>query len=472
VDEEQLSRLVQAEEQMDLLELEDAKKSVLLWGRYFMPHRFTTETQSSLHYYLDDKLSAMEAADVAGPREWAKSTLAAVVAPTMWTCEVEKYGRRFITICCNTLGLANDWLKEIQTEFEQNELILEHYGNLRGSPWREGYLAFNNGVHIRATHLRGRVRGWMRMGFRPQVIVCDDLEDYQDVVTEKRREKNWQWFHTALMGGAANDCVFFCIGNLIHQHMILAKRIKQNRGESFKALDAHDQSTWEEHKPTAVLHKRREEMGEAFFNQEFMGMPLTAGQLAAFLDAMLHDFSPFTRADIGQFKEIWVGIDLAKSLTDDADFTAFAMVGIRGPEDLEEYHILDLFREKIAIPNHLDALKDWIGQDKITGYVVESIGFQEELAADIEDWLDETQQHDVYVHRYTPKDPKERRLYRMLKACGGAKRLKIANIPLAETWVEQAKTIDDPDEHDDLVDPVTSIHASLAPARLRMRMTG
>lgn len=382
-------RQQELQEALTVLEIEQAKKDLISWGRYYMPHRFTTKTQSQLHYYLNEKLVSLESADLAGPREWAKSTLATVVAPCMWICEMERYQRRFISIICNNQDAANDWTREIKTEFEQNELMLRDYGSLVSVPWRVGQLTFQNGAQIRASHLRGRVRGWMRMGFRPQIIICDDLEDYLDVAKEKQRKKNWQWFYTALVGGAANDCVFINIGNLIHHNMILARRIKDNKGVSFKALDAHDNSTWEEHKSTESLHEKRRVMGEAFFNQEYMGMPVTAGDIAKFLDLLLEDFSPYTRNDWEKFDEVWVGVDLAKSLTADADFTTFAIVGVndlRGDmKEMQEYHVLDLFQGKVEIPKHVESLIEWIGDIKPTGYVVESIGFQEEVAVDIEE---------------------------------------------------------------------------------------
>ena len=91
---------------------------------------------------------------------------------------------------------------------------------------------------------------------RPDLYVCDDLENTRNTRNEDTRRKNREWFYTEFIeamaqGELAKNAKIILIGNLVHRDCILANLYKKTNANSnilqvkkYPLLDENGESTW------------------------------------------------------------------------------------------------------------------------------------------------------------------------------------------------------------------------------------
>jgi phage uncharacterized protein (putative large terminase), C-terminal domain len=117
---------------------------------------------------------------------------------------------------------AEGFLTDIKTEFEENAAIREDFGELEGKVWKASVILLSNGVKIEAIGSGKKIRGRRHKQWRPDLIVCDDLENDENVNTSDQRKKLRNWFYKAVSkaGDTYTDIVY--IGTLLHFDALLA----------------------------------------------------------------------------------------------------------------------------------------------------------------------------------------------------------------------------------------------------------
>ena len=132
---------------------------------------------------------------IAAPRNHAKSTILSLIYP-LW-CML--YGKEtFMLIVSNTSDQASSRLKDIKTQLETNPLLLSDFPEICGSkkqaPWRRNRILLANGAMISAYGAEQEFRGVKKGKDRPGLIICDDLENLEQVREEQQRETLKTWF--------------------------------------------------------------------------------------------------------------------------------------------------------------------------------------------------------------------------------------------------------------------------------------
>ncbi|MFR9189714.1 MAG: hypothetical protein ACLVL7_05305, partial [Anaerotruncus massiliensis (ex Togo et al. 2019)] len=117
---------------------------------------------------------------------------------------------------------AEGFLGDIKTEFEGNAALREDFGELPGRVWKASVILLTNGVKIEAIGSGKKIRGHRHKQWRPDLIVCDDLENDENVNTAEQRKKLRNWFYKAVSkaGDTYTDIVY--IGTLLHFDALLA----------------------------------------------------------------------------------------------------------------------------------------------------------------------------------------------------------------------------------------------------------
>ncbi len=141
---------------------------------------------------------------IAAPRGFAKSTAithAYVLAMVLFR------QRDYVLIVSDTEGQAVQFLGDIKKELVENDLLRETFGITltRGKLTKDtesvAICTFDDGKQFRI-EVKGseqKVRGLKWRNKRPNLIVCDDLENDEIVLNEERRLKFRQWFNNALI---------------------------------------------------------------------------------------------------------------------------------------------------------------------------------------------------------------------------------------------------------------------------------
>lgn len=95
---------------------------------------------------------------------------------------------------------AAERLHSIKREMEKNEDFIEVFGYLRGAVWGDSEVVLSTGAKIQARGRGQSLRGIKHEDMRPDLLLCDDLEDsFDDVSTPEKRRRIMLWFMSDLM---------------------------------------------------------------------------------------------------------------------------------------------------------------------------------------------------------------------------------------------------------------------------------
>jgi len=160
----------------------------------------------------------------AAPRGNAKSTIISFALP-IW-CAVYKK-KHYIIIVSDTADQANDFLSAIKGEFEDNELLQDDFGNVEGNIWTNSDLILKGEeVRIQALGAGKKIRGRRYKQWRPDLIICDDLENDENVRSADQRTYMAAWHAKALSKAGDERTDKVVIGTIMHYDSLLAKLLK------------------------------------------------------------------------------------------------------------------------------------------------------------------------------------------------------------------------------------------------------
>lgn len=166
---------------------------------------------------------------------------------------------------------AEGFLTDIKTEMEENAALREDFGTLQGRVWKSSVILLANGVKIEAIGSGKKIRGRRHKQWRPDLIVCDDLENDENVNTPDQRKKLRDWFYKAVSkaGDTYTDIVY--IGTLLHFDALLANvarnpSYKSVRYQGVISFAAHTElwDVWEA-LYTDLGNENRQEEARAYF---------------------------------------------------------------------------------------------------------------------------------------------------------------------------------------------------------------
>lgn len=256
------------------------------FGRYYLPHYFTRPSPP-FHRQLDTlwkrrvmkgmdpvtEAAAMLAAPgkrsaVAAPRGHAKST----VMTLKNVLHAALYGyKQYILLISDTETQAAGFLESIKYELETNPRILRDFGEQMGKKtWKTSSILLRSGCRIDAVGTGQKLRGRRNYQRRPDLILCDDIENDEGVRTAEQRRKTADWFWKAVCKAGDSYTDLVTIGTILHYDSLLAKLL-DNPGFSsqiFRAVLSESPSRlWEEWKKrfTDLSDPKREEHALTFY---------------------------------------------------------------------------------------------------------------------------------------------------------------------------------------------------------------
>lgn len=256
----------------DIALREATRESVYLFAEYFLKGLLLSSTPE-FHREVYGLLPSSKRIVLASPRGFAKSTMVSVIYP-IWLAVWK--GCKDICIISASETLAVDWLRKIKRELSDNQLIREYFGEQVSDKWSENHIILRNGVNIRARGAGGQIRG-----FRPDVIVCDDLETDDSVRSEEQRKLLKDWLFKACLNTLVPDGQFIIVGTIIHPLSVLADLLAIDNGWTKKKYQAYvggiqepGRELWAELWPHEKLQARKREIGSFAFSSEFMNSPI------------------------------------------------------------------------------------------------------------------------------------------------------------------------------------------------------
>jgi hypothetical protein len=144
---------------------------------------------------------------IAAPRGHAKST-SFTFKDTLHAIVYEY--KHYPIILSDSSDQAEGFLTDIKTELEENSLIVEDFGLLKGKVWKAGVILTSTDIKLEAIGSGKKIRGRRHRNWRPDLIVLDDIENDENVNTLDQRKKLESWFYKAVSkaGDTYTDIVY------------------------------------------------------------------------------------------------------------------------------------------------------------------------------------------------------------------------------------------------------------------------
>ena len=277
--------------------------------------------------------SDVEKASIIAPRGHAKSsafTHVFILATALF--RVESY----IVLVSTNEELAIEHLGDITRELVENEDLLLDFkikGFITNSK-TEIIVEFVDGHQFRIL-ARGsgqKMRGRKWRGMRPGLIVCDDLEDDEQVENKERRDKFRRWFNRAVLPSIRRNGKVRVHGTVLHEDSLLA-RFRKASGwnvlfyKAHASFDDFSDILWPDQWPEAALRDKRQTYIDDFdasgYSQEYLNDPFDNTE--AYLKKLW--FLPMEEEDFELEMKRCIGVDFAISKKDKANRTSMTVAG-------------------------------------------------------------------------------------------------------------------------------------------------
>jgi predicted phage terminase large subunit-like protein len=293
---------------------------------------------------------------IAAPRSHAKST---AITFSYLLASVLFRQSNFVILVSDTETQASLFLGDIKQELIDNEDLISLFGvkNFIKLSETDIIVEMDDGHKFRiiAKGAEQKLRGLKWGNKRPDLIICDDLENDEVVQNQERREKFRRWFYGALLPVKAQHGRIIIVGTILHMDSLLERLMPVMSAKTTENTDLKMYSTkktmWKSVKYRAhnedfskILWKERfskldlqgirqgfiEQGMPDVYSQEYLNYPIDESTAYFKRD----DFLPFNIEDYEEKLNYYSAADFAISTREGSDFTVIATVGMTSSGDL------------------------------------------------------------------------------------------------------------------------------------------
>ncbi len=325
---------------------------------------------------------------ILAPRGHGKSTICTIAYP-LWRLLNDPDLRALIV--SNTSAQACAFLREIRAHLESNPWVCENFRNLAGHPWTESELAISlrqrqsKEASITALGVLGPV-----ISRHYDLIILDDIVDEENARSAKQRERLLLWYYKVLQPCLEPEGELHIVGTRYHYLDFYGHLIANDFANAhwiYRAIEPAEDvgaglarpevALWEKKFPLALLKQIRKEAGPAIFNSQYQNdIELMKGVI--FKEEWI-----LYAQDLPPRLEKIIGIDLAISEKEQADYFAMVVVGLE--RESGKIYVLDSFRDRLSFQSQIQQSirlfqKHDLPRSPVVRVCVESNGYQEAFA--------------------------------------------------------------------------------------------
>jgi predicted phage terminase large subunit-like protein len=365
-----------------------APTDVYAYGEYVFGYEAQPHHRAMVDF-IDECIDRRQNGVVLMPRGSAKTTWGNTIKTTH---TVSRHKDIRIGLISNTAKQSNDFSRAIRYTLEANTQQHELFGNLKSSQkWTdvEWLRADSRWAGSKDVTLYSAGAGGAIISKRFDVILCDDILDEENTSTPEAREKVENWFWKTLRPCLVPGGIIIVLGTRwaeddLYQHLIDPPE-KGGRGwrnlivqAIQKDADGEEFSYWPEYWPLDKLHEERLGMGSALFSCAYQNdiSGLMTGNVF-----LKRNYQYFSTLPEGRSFTIRMGIDLASSERERADFTARAITA----EDNEngDFYVLAVYRDKRET-HHAEFINDgYMAYPQMGLVICENNQFQSTLIQEV-----------------------------------------------------------------------------------------
>jgi predicted phage terminase large subunit-like protein len=196
-----------------------------------IPKGVSIDMAPDFHSELTDILNVVSNEEVnkriawAAPRGHAKSAYLSNCFPLH---QVVFQKRKYILIISETDSMSKKFIEYVANTLKFNALLREDFGELLSPKSQmnerdnqESFLS-KAGTLVEASSMGKQMRGKRNGAYRPDLVICDDLESSKNTNTAELRDKNLHWFNSVVMPiGDPDRTAFVYMGTAVHQSGLL-----------------------------------------------------------------------------------------------------------------------------------------------------------------------------------------------------------------------------------------------------------
>jgi|GEM_PF-113625 predicted phage terminase large subunit-like protein len=303
--------------------------------------------------------------------------------------------RKFVLILAQTEAQARQYLANIKKELEANELLREDLGPFEepNDEWRAISIVLPRyGARIMVASIDKPVRGIRHGQHRPQIIICDDLEDLDTVKTRESRDKVYNWLMGDVIPLGDKDTMLIVIGTRLHEDSILMRLRKELRegrmngiAKSYPLLQENGITVWPGKYKTAddIEMLKKSLPSSQAWEREYL-LRIIASDEQVVRPEWIHYYDELPpNVPESKFRYAATGVDPAISEETTADFTAAVSGRIYGRKNnLRMYILPSPINERMDFPKSLERIKSLsraLGNGSSTALWIEGVAFQKAL---------------------------------------------------------------------------------------------
>ena len=314
---------------------------------------------------------------IAAPRRHAKTT--AITTTYTLACLLFRE-RSYALIVSDTVTQAVQFLGDIKRELLNNDQLKTLFKIKEFvKDADDDFICICEDGHMFRVQAKGseqKVRGLKWNNKRPDLIVCDDLENDEIVMNKDRREKFRNWFFGALLPCISYNGVVRYVGTILHNDSLLERLMPKlydkktvvnslltyttKRG-AWKAIKyrAHDieceKFLWEAMAISAAQQEGLTTAKQYFtflrdgfieqglaekYSQEYLNLPIDESHTYY----KRTDFLPMQEDDFKKPVHFYITVDLAISQDERADYSVFVVSSV---DENRRVYIRDVIRERM-----------------------------------------------------------------------------------------------------------------------------
>lgn len=246
-------------------ESHEAFCSIYLSHHITHPYAFFHKEMFRMTESYDQKLNVVMAFRGSG-----KSTVLNL-SNTIWSI-LGKHQKKFVLIISKSRVQSQAHFENIKSELEDNELLKQDLGPFRSSSTEWGSHSIElplYGAKIMCIKSLQNIRGLKYKSQRPDLIICDDMEDIVTVHDHERNTMLYDWFLNEVMNIGDDKTNIIVLGNLLSPYSLMIKLKKlimhdklNAKYYSYPLLDNQNKILWSQRYSIADVIKIKNSLPE------------------------------------------------------------------------------------------------------------------------------------------------------------------------------------------------------------------
>jgi predicted phage terminase large subunit-like protein len=406
--------------------------------------------------------------------------------------------RKYILVLSESEGMAQRFIEFIKDALKFNTKLREDFGECL-SPNKNMNDIDNNemfrtmsGTLVHAGSTQKQLRGARNGAYRPDLVLCDDLESSKNTNTFELRQKNLEWFNKTIIPiGTPENMAIIYMGTTVHKSGLLTEvynrsdfegkiysalvnpperldlweqfediyrnQENDNRKEDAEAfynehkelMDEGVKTLWEKRFSYKLLMMEKVNMGSKAFSSEFLNNPID-DETAVFKESLFVHFDDKDLFDSNgkplplDYYGFW-DIAVGKS-TQKGDYNAIVIVGRDRRTGI--CYTVDTFAQRIPMHKALEVAVEKIRQYKPKVFGVETVQAQYDMYRQLQERCTKQGLYFTKIKAINPRGKKEDRIETLEPMFeSGSLRIKNHQRLLKEQLIEFPSG-----DHDDLPD--------------------